>query len=621
MMNHFKSAVKQIRSTPSETRLVLENGMTFLIHPHIYLKVNDSVEGDCDQDVLVELKKHIPFVVEGQSNFVKIVPPYSETEVVAIPPHDLSVTFRERLKPQDWRAAKLLEQFHYRGQGLNKIVGRRAVLVIEAEGHGIIGYGVLSSTVAAARPRFQLFKTNFKNQMETKLINRLVRIPRVVIHPEFRGMGLGVLMAKHLVAYASEYWDINGYKPIMVEVIASMTEYHQFFQRAGFRQVGITLGYKRGIIPVYGSGSWESRPNHNGYNFFGHQNSKPYLVYPLSEEVRKMVIVKEHVEEMEKKLVTGIAQLDRPIRFQNLSVTYRASNGLTPRAIEVKDAFSVDAGQMYSPVLKGFSLTIVPGDVVLFTGASGSGKSTIVKLLTESVNEIGAAMQVSGTLEGIDLSQVARLDVSWDENLPLIEQIGNSTKEAIAILNSVGLAEAHLYVKRCSQISEGQKYRFAVAKLCDSKKPIWVADEFASTLDPLTAAIVAKGLRRLALQCGATVILAAPHIDHFVDSLLPNKLVNLRWGGLARIYSLSIHNRRRGKGMEVWAENNGAEGLSSILIRGFKEGGIQDNILEVEYLSRGESTPRKLIELPQLQWYSALVITSREGVGDIIRFQ
>jgi len=42
-------------------------------------------------------------------------------------------------------------------------------------------------------------------------------------------------------------------------------------------------------------------------------------------------------------------------------------------------------------------------------------------------------MEVSGTIEGTDASQIGELNRSWDENLPLIEQVGQSTKEAIAI--------------------------------------------------------------------------------------------------------------------------------------------------------------------------------------------
>ncbi len=152
-------------------------------------------------------------------------------------------------------------------------------------------------------------------------------------------------------------------------------------------------------------------------------------------------------------------------------------------------------------------------------GATGE-KRTLVKFLTRHSEQVTSLMDIQGEARGVDHTQVATLDTNWDNSLPLIDQIGKSTREAIALLNGVGLAEAHLYLKRPCQISDGQRYHFAVARLCDSKKPLWVADDFASTLDPVTAAIVAKGLRKISWKLGSTLVLAAPHAEHFVDSLL-----------------------------------------------------------------------------------------------------
>ncbi|MFQ6105245.1 MAG: GNAT family N-acetyltransferase, partial [Candidatus Glassbacteria bacterium] len=201
------------------------------------------------------------------------------------------ITFRERINIKDWEKVKELERFHYRGKGLNRLVGRRTVLLAEIEGYGIVGFGVLSATVPTAKPRFELLKTNFTNQMETKLINQIARIPRIVIHPEFRGMNLGVLMGKHLVQYAKEYWDINHYTPIMVEVIAAMIEYHKFFEKAGFIKLGYTTGYtQKPVIPQYGNGSFESRVNIKSYEFMRNQKPKPYLVFPLDPNLKEKIV-------------------------------------------------------------------------------------------------------------------------------------------------------------------------------------------------------------------------------------------------------------------------------------------------------------------------------------------
>ena len=378
--------------------------------------------------------------------------------------------------------------------------------------------------------------------MYSKSIYQLVRIPRVVIHPEFRGLGLGVLTAKHLMEYAREYWDINGFKPIMAEVIASMTEYHKFFEGAGFIRLGNTLGSQGGIIPEYGKGSWQSRPNHDKYNFFNDNTPKPYLVYPFTKKMSRTInkyLENASVPLLIKRIpVTKKIAGSNTVIFKNVSATYKAHNGLTARSEKVKRAFAVDSTQMYSPVIKDFSMKINAGDVVLITGASGSGKSTLMKFFIQPVNELTSSLDIVGEISGIEVPGTAKLDTNWNDELPLIDQVGDTIASGIALLNDVGLAEAHLYLKKPGQISDGQKYRFAVARLCDSKRNWWIADEFASTLDPLTASIVSKGLRKRAYKYGATVILAAPHIQNFLGSLIPNRLVKLRWGGSADVFSI-----------------------------------------------------------------------------------
>src|SRR5207253_350430 len=164
-----------------------------------------------------------------------------------------------------------------------------------------------------ARPRFQLFETNFTQQMRTGLINRIARIPRIVVHPEFRGMGLGVLMAQHLVRYAEKHWDINGYKPILVEVIAKMTDYHRFFEKAGFVRLGDTEGYDEGIIPQYGNGTWEKRKNFKRFDFTKNQKGKPYLVWPLVDRVRQRVALTQTPEAKSPTLERLVKPASPPI--------------------------------------------------------------------------------------------------------------------------------------------------------------------------------------------------------------------------------------------------------------------------------------------------------------------
>jgi ABC-type ATPase with predicted acetyltransferase domain len=110
-------------------------------------------------------------------------------------------------------------------------------------------------------------------------------------------------------------------------------------------------------------------------------------------------------------------------------------------------------------------------------------------------------------------------------------------QDALFALNVSGLAEAHLYVKRFRELSNGQRYRAMVARLIASPADIWVADEFCATLDPITANIVARNLRRRSKERGATVILAAANWTEFIHELRPDLVVHLRAPWDYRVFS------------------------------------------------------------------------------------
>jgi GNAT superfamily N-acetyltransferase len=99
----------------------------------------------------------------------------------------------------------------------------------------------------------------------------------------------------------------------------------------------------------------------------------------------------------------------------------------------------------------------------------------------------------------------------------------------LELLSREGLNDAFLFVRRYSQLSDGQKYRFRIAKLVESEKQFWVMDEFCATLDRDTAKIVAYNLQKLARQEGKAVLAATTHTDLFED-LKPSVHIHKRFG-------------------------------------------------------------------------------------------
>jgi len=99
---------------------------------------------------------------------------------------------------------------------------------------------------------------------------------------------------------------------------------------------------------------------------------------------------------------------------------------------------------------------------------------------------------------------------------PLVDVLGgDDVSRSLYCLNVAGLSEAQLYLRRFDELSNGQRYRAMLAKLIDSGANVWIADEFLSTLDAITASVVAKNIREHAKRSGVTLIAGAPHYEHF----------------------------------------------------------------------------------------------------------
>ena len=185
----------------------------------------------------------------------------------------------------------------------------------------------------------------------------------------------------------------------------------------------------------------------------------------------------------------------------SISKVFNSSVERTPRVLEVAEAFGLGLANKEFIVYKDFEIEVKRGDVIYITGQSGSGKSLLLRELAKQMrNEKGL--------------NVADVDViQWDEDKPLIDQVGETMAEAIRILSIAGINDAYLLIRTPKQLSDGQKYRLALAKLVESGANVWVADEFGAKLDRVTAKVVAFSMQKVARQVGATLIVATTHTD------------------------------------------------------------------------------------------------------------
>jgi ABC-type lipoprotein export system ATPase subunit len=223
--------------------------------------------------------------------------------------------------------------------------------------------------------------------------------------------------------------------------------------------------------------------------------------------------------------------MDKMPLFDGLiSVSFKTSAAITDRTVVVAEAFGLGIDEEKEFVVYDRQpLTINTGDVVYITGDSGGGKSALLRHLYKKISQDYGVISLNTLM--IDGSDV------------LIDSVGRTVEEALEILARAGLGDAFLMLRQYSQLSDGQAYRYRIARMIDTNLKVWMIDEFCATLDRETAKVIAYSIQKLARKLGVTLIVATTHTDLEAD-LNPDVLVQKSYGASGTVEHRTITSRK-----------------------------------------------------------------------------
>jgi len=168
-------------------------------------------------------------------------------------------------------------------------------------------------------------------------------------------------------------------------------------------------------------------------------------------------------------------------------------------------------------VLRNISFTLLKGHTKIILGASGSGKSTILKIITGLLRadegviwvngsrvdqlseqemmavraDLGMIFQEGALFDSLTVRENVGYKLYEESDMPL-EQVNRRVEE---VLGWIGMSE---YIDRMpSELSGGQRRRVAIARAMAFKPRILLYDEATTGLDPITATTVDEEIIKL----------------------------------------------------------------------------------------------------------------------------
>jgi glycine betaine/proline transport system ATP-binding protein len=231
--------------------------------------------------------------------------------------------------------------------------------------------------------------------------------------------------------------------------------------------------------------------------------------------------------------------------------------GVEPDTFAIEGAADMPAEEMarrgWVPAIRDASVDVMPGEVFVIMGLSGSGKSTIIRCLTRLIEPTAGKVLFHGrdllAMPERELTEIRRTrmgmvfqnfallpnrTVMGNIALPLeIQGVDRARREAKAMemIELVGLkGREHRFPR---ELSGGQQQRVGIARSLAVDPEVWFLDEPFSALDPLIRADLQDELQRLQRALAKTVIFITHDLDEAIK--IADRIAIMEGGRIVQI--------------------------------------------------------------------------------------
>ena len=259
-------------------------------------------------------------------------------------------------------------------------------------------------------------------------------------------------------------------------------------------------------------------------NMIANQYASILTALAGAERIFEIMDTPEEIDE--GRAAVSLADMRGEIQFQNVQFGYVSGE----------------------PVLKGFDLFVKPGQKIAIVGATGSGKTTVVNLLTRFYEVDGGTI----TIDGVDITDIPKADlrraiaIVLQDTVLFSDTIRNNIKygreeaDDAIMRAAAATAKADKFIDRLpdgydtvlsesgANLSQGQRQLLAIARAVLADPKILILDEATSNVDTRTEMQIQQAM--VALMKNRTSLIIAHRLSTIRDS---DMIVVIRDGRVA----------------------------------------------------------------------------------------